>query len=55
VLIVPGAGQRERRRAFSAAAAGGALRAAKTTPLLTMSEIMEAMKRAAKEEYRAPG
>jgi uncharacterized protein with GYD domain len=37
-----------------AAAAGGALRAAKTTPLLTMNETMEAMKRAAKEEYKAP-
>lgn len=37
-----------------AAAAGGALRAAKTTPLLTMDESVEAMKRAGKAEYKAP-
>jgi hypothetical protein len=38
-----------------AAAGGGALRAAKTTPLLTMDEIMDAMKRVGKAEYKAPG
>lgn len=38
-----------------AAAGGGALRAAKTTPLLTMEETMDAMKRAGKAEYKAPG
>lgn len=38
-----------------AAAGGGALRAAKTTPLLTMDETMDAMKRAGKAEYKAPG
>ena len=38
-----------------AAAAGGALRAAKTTPLMTMEETIEAMKRAGKADYKAPG
>jgi uncharacterized protein with GYD domain len=38
-----------------AAAGGGALRAAKTTPLLTMDETMDAMKRVGKAEYKAPG
>jgi uncharacterized protein with GYD domain len=37
-----------------AAAAGGALKSAKTTPLLTFEEGMEAMKRASKSGYRPP-
>jgi uncharacterized protein with GYD domain len=41
--------------AFSvAAAAGGAIRTIKTTPLLTTSEGIEAMKKAAKSGYKAP-
>jgi uncharacterized protein with GYD domain len=41
--------------AFSlAAAAGGAIRAIKTTPLLTAAEGVEAMKKAAKSGYKAP-
>ncbi len=41
--------------AFSlAAAAGGAVRSIKTTPLLTAAEGMEAMKKAAKSGYKAP-
>lgn len=41
--------------AFSlAAAAGGAIRAIKTTPLLTNAEGVEAMKKAAKSGYKAP-
>jgi len=34
-------------------AAGGALKTVKTTPLLTATEAMEAMKRASKTGYRA--
>ena len=42
--------------AFSlAAAAGGALRTIKTTPLLAISEGVGAMKRAAQAGYRPPG
>jgi uncharacterized protein with GYD domain len=42
--------------AFSlAAAAGGAVRAIKTTPLLTTAEGIEAMKKAAAAGYRPPG
>ena len=37
-----------------AAAAGGAIRAIKTTPLLTTAEGVEAMKKAAKSGYKAP-
>jgi uncharacterized protein with GYD domain len=41
--------------AFSiAAAAGGALKSAKTTPLLSSAEGAEALKRAAKAGYRPP-
>ena len=41
--------------AFSiSAAAGGALKSAKTTPLLTFEEGQEAMKQAAKSGYRPP-
>jgi uncharacterized protein with GYD domain len=41
--------------AFSlAAAAGGAIRTIKTTPLLTKAEGVEAMKKAAKSGYKAP-
>src|SRR5216684_9143176 len=41
--------------AFSlAATAGGAIRAFKTTPLLTTAEGIEAMKKAAKSGYKAP-
>ena len=41
--------------AFSlAAAAGGAIRAIKTTPLLTTAEGIDAMKKAAKSGYKAP-
>jgi uncharacterized protein with GYD domain len=41
--------------AFSiAAAAGGALKSSKTTPLLTLEEGVEAMKRAGKTGYRPP-
>jgi uncharacterized protein with GYD domain len=41
--------------AFSmAAAAGGALKSTKTTPLLTQEEAVEAMKKAAKTGYRPP-
>src|SRR5260370_6933992 len=34
-------------------AAGGACKAVKTTPLLTVEEAIEAMKKAAESEYRA--
>ena len=37
-----------------AAAAGGALKAAKTTPLMTVEEGMEAFKKAASAEYPPP-
>jgi uncharacterized protein with GYD domain len=41
--------------AFSmAVSAGGALRAAKTTPLLTAEEGIEAMKKAGKSRYEPP-
>jgi uncharacterized protein with GYD domain len=41
--------------AFSlAAAAGGAIRNIKTTPLLTTAEGIEAMKKAGKSGYKAP-
>jgi uncharacterized protein with GYD domain len=41
--------------AFSvAAAAGGAIRSIKTTPLLSAAEGIEAMKKAAKSGYKAP-
>lgn len=41
--------------AFSlAAAAGGAVKSIKTTPLLTMEEGMEAMKKAAASGYQPP-
>ena len=36
-------------------AAGGALKAAKTTPLMTIEEGLELLKRAAKAEYQPPG
>jgi uncharacterized protein with GYD domain len=38
-----------------AAAAGGSVRAVKTTPLMTMEEGMEAMRKAASAGYRPPG
>jgi hypothetical protein len=42
--------------AFSlATSAGGALKAIKTTPLLTIEEGLEAMKQAAGAGYRPPG
>ena len=42
--------------AFSiAAAAGGAVKAAKTTPLMTMEEGIEAMRKGAAAGYRGPG
>ena len=42
--------------AFSiAASAGGAVKAIKTTPLMTMEEGMEAMRKAAAAGYRPPG
>jgi uncharacterized protein with GYD domain len=42
--------------AFSlAASAGGALKAIKTTPLLTVEEGIEALKKAAGAGYRPPG
>ncbi|HEV1288336.1 MAG TPA: GYD domain-containing protein [Bryobacteraceae bacterium] len=41
--------------AFSlAAAAGGAVRTIKTTPLMTTAEGIEAMRKAAKSGYKAP-
>jgi uncharacterized protein with GYD domain len=41
--------------AFSlAASAGGAVRTIKTTPLMSMTEGVEAMKKAAKSGYKAP-
>ncbi len=41
--------------AFSmAVSAGGAVRAAKTTPLMTVEEGMEAMRRASQVGYKAP-
>jgi uncharacterized protein with GYD domain len=41
--------------AFSvAAAAGGAIRSIKTTPLMSMTEGIEAMKKATKSGYKAP-
>ena len=42
--------------AFSLAVnAGGALKAAKTTPLMTIDEGMEAMRKAGRAGYRPPG
>jgi uncharacterized protein with GYD domain len=42
--------------AFSiVASAGGALKAAKTTPLMTMEEGIEAMRKAGTAGYRPPG
>lgn len=42
--------------AFSlAVSAGGALKAIKTTPLLTVEEAIEALKKAAGSGYRPPG
>ena len=42
--------------AFSiAGVAGGALKALKTTPLLTVEEALEAMKKAAGSGYKPPG
>jgi uncharacterized protein with GYD domain len=42
--------------AFSlAAAAGGGVRSIKTTPLLSTAEGIEAMKKASKSGYKAPG
>jgi uncharacterized protein with GYD domain len=42
--------------AFSlAASAGGAVRAIKTTPLMSAAEGVEALKKAAKSGYKAPG
>ena len=42
--------------AFSmAASAGGAVKAFKTTPLMTMTEAVKAMKKAGKASYQAPG
>jgi uncharacterized protein with GYD domain len=42
--------------AFSmAAAAGGAVKAFKTTPLMTMAEAVKAMKKAGKASYQPPG
>jgi uncharacterized protein with GYD domain len=42
--------------AFSlAAAAAGAIRTIKTTPLLTMAEGIEAMKKAGRAGYKGPG
>lgn len=38
-----------------AAAAGGAVRTIKTTPLLSMAEGVEALKKAAQSGYQAPG
>ncbi|HKA45023.1 MAG TPA: GYD domain-containing protein [Burkholderiales bacterium] len=38
-----------------AAAGGGALRSAKTTPLMTMDETVQALKRAGKAGYKIPG
>ena len=38
-----------------AVAAGGALKAVKTTPLMTIEEGLEAMKRASGAGYRPPG
>lgn len=38
-----------------AAVAGGALRSTKTTPLMTMDETVEALKRAGKAGYKTPG
>ena len=38
-----------------AAAGGGALRSAKTTPLMTMDETVEALKRAGRAGYKTPG
>jgi uncharacterized protein with GYD domain len=39
---------------FVAGSAGGAVKAFKTTPLLTMAEGIEAMRKAAKSQYKAP-
>ena len=38
-----------------AAAGGGALRSSKTTPLMTMENTLEAMKRAGAAQYKTPG
>jgi uncharacterized protein with GYD domain len=38
-----------------AAAAGGAVKAQKTTPLMSIEEGMEAMRRASRTGYRPPG
>ena len=55
LLLVESPGNIETAGAALAAAAGGALKASKTTPLLTPDEAIEAMKIAEKVAYRQPG
>ena len=55
VLIGQAPGDADMAGAVLAAAAGGALKANKTTPLLSVDEGMDAMKKAASIAYRTPG
>lgn len=55
VLIVRASDNIDAAALSLAAAAGGALRAAKTTPMLTMDETLQAIKRAGKAKYKTPG
>ena len=55
LLLVEAPGNVETAGAALAAAAGGALKAVKTTPLLTPDEALEAMKTAGKVAYTKPG
>ena len=54
VIIAAGPGNIEAVAGVLAAAAGGALKAVKTTPLLTIDEGIEAMRRASDTQYRPP-
>ena len=55
VLILSMPGNVEAAAFAMAAAAGGALKATKTTPLLSPEEALEAMQRAGRSGYRPPG
>jgi len=53
-LIVDMPGNVEAAAISLAVAAGGAFKSMKTTPLMSIAEGMEAMKKAAKSGYKAP-
>ncbi len=55
LLLVESPGNVETAGAALAAAAGGALKASKTTPLLTPDEALKAMQTAGKVMYSQPG